>query len=58
MEYEERGRRRRRNNIVRDKGKSKQQIKKDIENFIKENIVKDCYNRNKDQVLVEMEGVE
>jgi hypothetical protein len=43
----------------RNKGKSKQQIKDDIENFIiKENIeegkVKDCYI-NKDQVLVEME---
>jgi hypothetical protein len=43
----------------RNEGKSKQQIKDDIENFIiKENIeerkVKDCYI-NKDQVLVEME---
>jgi hypothetical protein len=62
MEYE--GRRRRKNNIVitewRNEGKSKQQIKDDIETFIiKENIeegkVKDCYNINKDQVLVEME---
>jgi hypothetical protein len=51
------------NNIVitgwRGEGKSKQQIKEDIENLVKENIeeakVKDCYNINKDQVLVEME---
>jgi DNA repair exonuclease SbcCD ATPase subunit len=49
MEYEER--RRRKNNTVitgwRDKGKCKQQIKEDMENFIKENIeevkLKDCY---------------
>jgi hypothetical protein len=62
MEYE--GRRRRKNNIVitewRNEGKSKQQIKDNKENFIiKEKIeetkVKDCYNINKDQVLVEME---
>jgi hypothetical protein len=43
----------------RGEGKSKQQIKEDIENLVKENIeeakVKDCYNINKDQVLVEME---
>jgi hypothetical protein len=43
----------------RGEGKSKQQIKEDIENLIKENIeeakVKDCYNINNDQVLVEME---
>jgi hypothetical protein len=39
--------------------KSKQQIKEDIEKLIKKNIeeakVKDCYNINEDQVLVEME---
>jgi septum formation inhibitor MinC len=43
----------------RGKEKSKQQIKEDIDNFIKENVEqakgKDCYNINKDQVLVEME---
>jgi hypothetical protein len=44
----------------RGEGKSKQQIKEDIENFIKkknikEAIVKDWYNINEDQVLVEME---
>jgi hypothetical protein len=54
MENEER--RRRKNNIViTGEGKSKQVIKEDIENFIKEHKVKDCYNINKDQVLVEME---
>jgi hypothetical protein len=53
MENEER--RRRKNNIVitgwRGEGKSKQQIKEDIENFIKESIeeakLKNCYNINK-----------
>jgi hypothetical protein len=43
----------------RGEGKSKQQIKEDIEHFVKENIeetkIKDCYNTNKDQVVVEME---
>ncbi|KAJ3635361.1 hypothetical protein MTP99_008274 [Tenebrio molitor] len=64
MENEER--RRRKNNMVimvitecRGEGKSKQQIKEDIEKFIKINIeeakVKNCYNINKDQVLVEVE---
>ncbi|KAH0810947.1 hypothetical protein GEV33_011844 [Tenebrio molitor] len=54
MENEER--RRRKNNIViTGEGKSKQVIKEDIENFIKEHKVKDCYNIKKDQVLVEME---
>jgi hypothetical protein len=61
MENEER--RKRKNNIVitgwRGEGKSKQQIKENIENFIKENIeeakFKDCCNIKKDQVLVEME---
>jgi hypothetical protein len=52
------------NNIVitewRGEGKSKQQIKEDIDNFIKkkktkEAIVKDWYNINEDQVLVEMD---
>jgi hypothetical protein len=60
MENEER--RRTKNNTVitgwRSEGKSKQQIKEDIEKFVKENIkeakVKDCYNINKNQVLVEM----
>jgi hypothetical protein len=61
MKNEER--RRGKNNIVitgcRGEGKSKQQIKEDIEKFIKEDIeeakVKDCYNINKDQLLTEME---
>jgi hypothetical protein len=54
MENEER--RRRKNNIViTGEGKSKQVIKEDIENFIKEHKVKDCYYIKKDQVLVEME---
>jgi hypothetical protein len=56
VENEER--RRIKNNIVitgwRGEGKSKQQIKEDVANFIKENIeeaqVKDWYNINKDQV--------
>jgi TfoX/Sxy family transcriptional regulator of competence genes len=44
----------------RGEGKSKQQIKEDIENFIKkknikEATVKDWYNINEDQVLVERE---
>jgi hypothetical protein len=43
----------------RGEGKSKQQIKEDVENFIKENIeeakVKDCYTIKKDQLLLEME---
>jgi hypothetical protein len=43
----------------RGEGKSKQQIKEDVENFIKENIeeakVKDCYTIKKDELLVEME---
>jgi hypothetical protein len=43
----------------RGEGKSKQQINEDIEHFVKENIeetkIKDCYNTNKDQVVVEME---
>jgi hypothetical protein len=61
MENEEREEEK--NNTVingwRGEGKSKQQIKEDIENFIKENLeeakVIDCYNINKDQVIVEME---
>jgi hypothetical protein len=61
MENEER--RRRKNNIVitgwRSEGSSKQQSREEVEKFIKENIgeakVKDCYNINKDQILVQME---
>jgi hypothetical protein len=61
MENEER--RRRKNNIVitgwRSEGSSKQQSRVEVEKFIKENIgeakVKDCYNINKDQILVQME---
>ncbi|KAH0814053.1 hypothetical protein GEV33_008739 [Tenebrio molitor] len=61
MENEER--RRRKNNIVitgwRSEGSSKQQSREKVEKFIKENIgeakVKDCYNINKDQILVQME---
>jgi predicted RNase H-like nuclease (RuvC/YqgF family) len=61
MENEER--RRRKNNIEitgwRSEGSSKQQSREEVEKFIKENIgeakVKDCYNINKDQILVQME---
>jgi cell division protein FtsX len=61
MENEER--RRRKNNIVitgwRSEGSSKQQSREEVEKFIKENIgeakVKDCYNINKEQILVQME---
>ncbi|KAJ3622279.1 hypothetical protein MTP99_002798 [Tenebrio molitor] len=63
MKMENDERRRRKINIVitgwREEGKSKQQSRDDVEKFIKENIeeakVKDCYNINKDQILVEME---
>jgi hypothetical protein len=52
--------RRRKNNIVitewRSEGNSKQQSREEVEKFIKETIgeakVKDCYNINKDQILV------
>jgi hypothetical protein len=48
------------NNIVitewRSEGNSKQQSREEVEKFIKETIgeakVKDCYNINKDQILV------
>jgi polysaccharide deacetylase 2 family uncharacterized protein YibQ len=43
----------------RSEGSSKQQSREEVEKFIKENIgeakVKDCYNINKDQILVQME---
>jgi hypothetical protein len=59
MENEEREEEKNNTVIIgwRGEGKSKQQIKEDIENFIKENLeeakIKDCYNINKDQVIVE-----
>jgi hypothetical protein len=61
MENEER--RRRKNNMVitgwRSERSSKQQSREEVEKFIKENIgeakVKDYYNINKDQILMQME---